>query len=27
MSVSLPFSAVSAEHPFPGLRPFAYRDH
>lgn len=27
MSVSPPFSAVSAEHPFPGLRPFAYRDH
>ena len=27
MNASLPFSAVSAEHPFPGLRPFAYRDH
>ena len=27
MNVSLPFSAVSAEHPFPGLRPFAYQDH
>ena len=27
MSASLPFSAVSAEHPFPGLRPFTYQDH
>jgi tetratricopeptide (TPR) repeat protein len=27
MNISLPFSAVSAQHPFPGLRPFAYRDH
>lgn len=27
MSASLPFSAVSAKHPFPGLRPFTYHDH
>lgn len=27
MNAPLQFSAVSAEHPFPGLRPFAYQDH
>jgi hypothetical protein len=27
MNAPLQLSAVSAEHPFPGLRPFAYRDH
>ena len=27
MNISLPFSAVSAQHPFPGLRPFAYWDY
>ena len=27
MNAPLQFSVVSAEHPFPGLRPFAYQDH
>jgi tetratricopeptide (TPR) repeat protein len=27
MNAPLQFSGVSAEHPFPGLRPFAYQDH
>jgi tetratricopeptide (TPR) repeat protein len=27
MNAPLPSMAVSAEHPFPGLRPFAYQDH
>jgi len=27
MNAPLQLSAISAEHPFPGLRPFAYRDH
>ncbi|MGA2292128.1 hypothetical protein [Bradyrhizobium sp.] len=27
MNAPLQLSTVSAEHPFPGLRPFAYQDH